>query len=92
MLAKHLECDHRSNEFTMDLFVMFGGVMLGPVVGIVVCSLAPIVMELFLAFAIAEPMEVHVHGFVVLGLDFAIDHSIGHCVVSLERCGKLLVT
>jgi len=89
--AKHLEDDHRSNEFRTDLLVMFGGVMLGPVVGIIVFSWAPIDTELFLAFAITEPMEAHVHGFGVRGLDFAIDHSISHCVVGLESCGGFLV-
>ena len=53
ILAKHLEYNHGHNEFATDLLVMLGGVMLGPVVGIIVLAGAPVDTELFLTFAIA---------------------------------------
>ena len=52
-----------------------GGMMLGPVVGIIELTGAPVDAELFLAFAIVEPMESHIHGFCVFGLDFTVNDS-----------------
>ena len=55
-----------------------GGMMLSPVVGIIELAGAPVDAELFLAFAIVEPMESHVHGFCVLWLQPSDDDALGH--------------
>ena len=52
IMAKHLEYNHGRNEFAMDLLVMLGRVMLGPVIGIVAFARAPVEAKLFLAFMI----------------------------------------
>ena len=49
--------------------------MFGPVISIVEFSGAPVDAELFLAFAIAQPMETHVHSFCEFGSYFTIDDS-----------------
>ena len=63
---------------------MFGRVVLGPVVGVVVFAWSPVYTELLLTFPVAEPMEAHVHGFGSFWLDFAIDNCICHGIVGLQ--------
>ena len=58
--------------------------MLGEVVGTVVGSGPPIIFELVLGFAIAEPMKTHVHGFRAARLDVVVDDSKGCAVVSFD--------
>ena len=50
--------------------------MFSPVVGIVEFAWAPVDAELVLAFAIAEPVESHVHGFGPFGLDFFVNDAL----------------
>ena len=75
-------------HFTVHLV----GMVLGPVVCIVEFAWAPVDFKLFLAFAVAKPMEAHVHGFGSLGLDFMVDYALSCCVVGLQRGRSLLVT
>ncbi len=49
-------------------------------------------MELPLALAITEPIEVHVHGLGAFLFDRVIDYPTGSVVVHLQRCGQLRVT
>ncbi len=72
--------------------MVFGGVVLGPVVSVVGLARPPVDAKLLLAFAIAEPMKPHVHEFSSFGLDFAVDDGISHCIVGLEWSGGLSVT
>ena len=55
--------------------MMGGRVMFSPVVGIVEFARAPVDAELVLAFAMAEPVESHVHGFGPFGLDFSVNDA-----------------
>lgn len=72
--------------------MVFGGVVLGPVVSVVGFAGSPVDAKLLLAFAVAEPMKPHIHGFSPFGLDFAVDDGISHGVVSLEWSGRLSMT
>ena len=53
VLAEHLEYNQRSDEFATYVPVVFGGVMLCPVIRVVAVAGAPVDAKLFLAFAIA---------------------------------------
>ena len=53
VLVEHLEYNQRSDEFAMYVLVIFGGVMLCPVICVVAVAGAPVDAKLFLAFAIA---------------------------------------
>ncbi len=64
-----------SDEFALDVLMVGGRMVLGPVIGIVELTGAPVDVELFLAFEIAQPMESHVHSFSAFGLAFTIDDS-----------------
>ena len=52
-MAEHLEYNQWSDEFATYALVMFGGVMLCPVICVVAVARAPVDAKLFLAFAIA---------------------------------------
>ena len=65
--------------------------MFRPIVGVVCLAWAPVESELFLAFAVAQPVESHVHCFCSLGLDFAVDDCVGHRIVCLDWGGGLFV-
>ena len=51
--------------------------MFSPVVGVIEFAWAPVDAELFLAFEISEPVEAHVHGLGLFGLDFSVDDAFG---------------
>ncbi len=65
--------------------------VLGPVVCSVGGSWAPEKMELVLGFAASKPMELHIHGFCVLGLYVVVHGSEGCTVVSLHGSWGLFV-
>ncbi len=71
---------------------MSGTVMFGPVVGSVVGSWLPIVLKLALRLTAAKPMESHVHCFNAAWLDVVGDDSMCCAIVSLDGCGRLLLT
>ena len=64
-------------------------VVLGPVVGMVFRSLAPMDTELALSDAIADPVEAHVDGFGLALFDAIIDDAIGHFIIRLDGRGRL---
>ena len=66
--------------------------MFSPIVSVIEFAWAPVDAELFLAFAISEPVESHVHGFGPFGLDLSVDDAFGGGVVCLERGGRLCVS
>ena len=72
--------------------MVFGGVVLGPVVSIVGLARPPGDANLLLAFMITEPMKPHVHGFSSFGLYFVVDDCVSHGVVSLDWSGRLSMT
>jgi hypothetical protein len=86
------ENNHGSEKVSSYYLMVFGGVVLGPVVSVVRLARPPVDAKLLLAFAIVEPMKPHVHGFSSFGLDFAFDDSVSHGVVGLEGSGGLSVT
>ena len=65
--------------------------MLDPVICIVEFSGSPVDSKLILTFAIAQPVEMHIHGFCAFWLDLTIDDALGHGVVSLDGRGWLFV-
>ena len=73
-------------------YMVFGGMVLGPVISVVGLAGPPVDAKLLLAFTVAEPMKPHVHGFSTFGLYFAIDDCVSHGVVSLEWSGRLSMT
>jgi hypothetical protein len=70
--------------------MMGGGIVFCPVVGEVGFAQLPINFKLLLTFAISEPVEVHIHGFGTLRLNFTIDNSIISGVVGLDGVGNCL--
>jgi hypothetical protein len=52
VLAEHREYNQRSDEFAMYVLVMFGGVMLCPVIGVIAVARVPVDAKLFLTFVI----------------------------------------
>jgi hypothetical protein len=72
--------------------MMFGRVVFGPGLSVVGLPRPPVDAKLLLALPITEPMKMHVHGFSSFWLDFTIDDSMGHGIVSLEWCGRLSMT
>ena len=83
MLVKmeHFKNYHRSEKVASDVLMMFGRMVFGPIVGIVEFARAPIDAKLLVAFVVAEPVKMSVHGLGLFKLDFAIDNSISHSVV-----------
>ena len=73
--SQHFHDQLRGDEFTPNVLMVGSGMVLGPVIGVVELVGVPDDAELFLAFAIAQPMESHVHSFSAFGLDFTIDDS-----------------
>jgi len=71
---------------------MRGTMMFSPIVGSVVVSGAPVVPELALGVATTKPMESHIHRFGATWLYVVGDHAESSAVVSLDRCGGLLVS
>ena len=67
------------NEFAPDVLMVCGGMVFGPVVSIVEFARVPLDVELFLAFAILQPMESHVNCFGAFQLHFTIDSTL-HCL------------
>ena len=67
------------------------GVVLRPVVAFIVWARHPIVTKLKLLYAIAQPMETHVHGFRAAQGNVVIDHAKCRRVVSLDGRGGLWV-
>jgi hypothetical protein len=65
--------------------------MFGPIVGSVFGSWMPVVAELALGVMAPQPVELHVHCFGVSWLDVVGDNAMGCAVVSLDRCGRLIV-
>jgi len=63
--------------------------MFGEIVSPAGIARPPENMELALAFAIAEPVEMHVHHFGVFLFDHVIDDPTGSVVVSLQGSGGL---
>ena len=59
--------------------------MFGPVVAKISLAGSPVELELFLCFAVPEPIETHVHGFSSSWLDVLIYDSEGGAVVRLHR-------
>ena len=66
--------------------------MFGPVVGLLRFPRIPVDTKSLLAFAVPEPMKVHVHRLSAFGLDFTIYDGISHGIISLERGGWLPVS
>ena len=66
------------NEFSLYVLMMFAAVVFCPIIDIVEFARSPVDTELFLAFPVAKSMKTHVHCFGTLGLNFAIDHAVGH--------------
>ena len=71
---------------------MRGAMMFGPIVGSVVRYGVPVVTELALGVATTKPMESHIHCFGATWLYVVGDHTGSRAVVSLDRCGGLLVS
>ena len=71
---------------------MRGAMMFGPIVGSVVGSGVPVVPELTLGVVTTKPMESHIHCFGMMWLYVVGDHTESSAVVSLDRCGGLLVS
>ena len=79
-----------SKEFWSHLLVMTGWVVFCPVVCQVGLTRSPEEVELILVdTAVAEPMELHVHGFCFFGLDMTVDDVVSSAVVSLDGCRGL---
>ena len=89
--AYHFENNHRREEIPPYVLVMFGCMVLGPIVGEILFTRSPIDAELVLAFTVLGPVEAHVHCFGVFWLDFAIYDCISHSIVHLEGCSRLLM-
>ena len=60
------------------------GMVLGPVICIVEFARAPVDFKLFLAFAVAKPMEAHVPGFGPFLLHVGMNETVGGGIVSFE--------
>ena len=41
--------------------------------------------------AVSKPVESHLHGFGMFGLDMTLDDAVGSAVVGLDQCGGLRV-
>ena len=88
--------DHWSGAVRMrqiliaHLLMMGWRVVLGEVICQVSLSWFPVYSELALLYSIFDPIELHVHGFRLLGFDCVVDDSCGHCVVGLDGRWALL--
>ena len=86
-----MENNHRSEEILPYVLVMFGCVVLGPIVGEILFTRSPIDAELALAFVVSEPVEVHVLCFGAFWLDFVVNDCISHSIVLMEGGSRLLM-
>ena len=66
-------------------------VVLGKVIPPVRRAGAPVEPELFLIFAVSQPVETHIHGFRAFWLDTIVDDALGRGVVNLYGRGRLFV-
>ena len=64
--------------------MVHGGVMLGTVISQVLVAWCPVVAEVFLGVAAAEPPETHVHEFEHLVHHGLVGHACGSGVVALN--------
>ncbi len=65
---------------------MVGGtIVFGPVVGAVLGTGVPVVLELSLGVTTTQPVKMHVHSFRASWLDVVVDYSQGSAVVGLDR-------
>ena len=71
--------------------MVFGWMVFCVIVSIVEFAGSPINAKLFLAFAIAKPVESHVHGLCSFWLNFAIAYCVCHRIVGLQRRCRLFV-
>ena len=82
-----------SEEFWLQLLVMTGWVVFLPVVCQAGLTGLPEEVELVLVdTAVVEPMELHVNGFCLFGLDTTVDDVFSSAVVRLDRCRRLTMT
>lgn len=71
--------------------MMSNGVMFGVIVTLVALAGAPVNVVLFLVLAVADPEETHVKIFGMFLLESVVGKTDGCGVVTLDRCGGLLV-
>ena len=64
--------------------MVHGGMILGTVISQVLVAWCPVVAEVFLGVAVAEPPETHVHGFEHLVHHGLVGHACGSGVVALN--------
>ena len=95
LLLKHFEDYERCEKFRPNVDMMGGGVVFGPVIGIVGFAGAPVKLELVVAFAVAQPVKSHIHGFGAFWLYFAIDDGICHGfvvgVTTVQSLSRVLI-
>ena len=65
--------------------------MFGEIVGEIVDTLAPVDMKFTLVNVIANPIEMHVHGFGMTLTDGIIDNARGALIISLNGSGRLRI-
>ena len=71
---------------------MEGGlVVFHPVVCMIGVSGVPVEFEFLLAFAVLEPVKMHVHGFGAFWLNFCINYTLCHDIVGLYGSWWLFV-
>ena len=93
VLSKVKNLLERGVEFLSHVVVVTGRVVLCPIVSYICVSRLPEEVELVMVdAAVMEPVETHVHGFGLFGLDMTVDDVFRSAVVSLDRCRRLKVT
>ncbi len=95
LVCRCAECvdDKFGGEKLGAFFTVVGGAMVfGPVVSFFCGSGTPVIFEMFLVFAVAEPPIVHVHGFGSSGENVVGDNAKGSAIVSLDGSRWLLVS
>ena len=83
---------HGRQVFSSYIPVMLCRMMLCPVVCIIELTWSPVKSKLFLILSVFELVESHVHRFSAFLLDFLVDHTFCHCIISLHRRWRLLVS
>ena len=82
-----------SEEFWLQLLVMTGWVVFLPVVCQAGLTRLPEEVELvFVDTAVVEPMELHVNGFCLFGLDTTVDDTFSSAVVHLDWSRGVMMT
>ncbi len=80
-------------QLSSHVAVVAGGMVLCPVVGKVGVVRSQEETELVLVDTVAtEPVEMHVHGFGLFGLDTTIDDALSSAVVCLDWSRGLMMT